>query len=187
MVMPTSGPLSFDNLRGEFGGGYPIYLSQYYAGAGLVRPQVTNMHGAAATVAPNPLYMSSFYGASNADWHTVYNGTMTVKSLVLYGYSRLGTNTGDIADNSANYSGYATIAGINWSNTNELRVQMYGNIGNGGAHAGGGWNWFSVNAQYHFERAAASFSYDSSQNVTNWAWSTTTNHFGGATTPIYFA
>ncbi|MDX5515104.1 hypothetical protein [Stenotrophomonas sp. RG-453] len=62
MALPGSGALSFEAIRAEFGGGYPVYAHQYFRGAGLV-PDV----GANANVPTGGImYLSWFYNAVKA-------------------------------------------------------------------------------------------------------------------------
>ena len=62
MALPGSGPISWEMIRAEFGGGYPIYAHQYYRGAGLV-PDVPANYGVPTS---GPLYASQFYNAVKA-------------------------------------------------------------------------------------------------------------------------
>lgn len=63
MALPSSGPLSWEMIRAEFGGGYPISLSQYYAGGGLVPPGTSGTYGPVPTSGALNAY--NFYGTSN--------------------------------------------------------------------------------------------------------------------------
>lgn len=45
MTLPSSGPLSLADIRGEFGGGTPISINSYYAGGGLVPPGTVGSAG----------------------------------------------------------------------------------------------------------------------------------------------
>lgn len=61
--LQTSGAISLENIRAEFGGGYPIQLSQYYRGGGLV-PNI----GANSNVPTSgAISLSNFYGATAVD------------------------------------------------------------------------------------------------------------------------
>lgn len=62
MALPRSGPISWEMIRAEFGGGYPIYMDQYYRGRGLV-PDVPANYGVPTS---GPIYASQFYGAVKA-------------------------------------------------------------------------------------------------------------------------
>jgi hypothetical protein len=64
MPLPSSGPLSLNDIQTEFGGVNPISLSEYYAGGGLVPPGTTGTFGAVPTVG-NPISIQNFYGTSN--------------------------------------------------------------------------------------------------------------------------
>lgn len=61
MALPGSGTLTLEMIRAEFGGGYPIALSQYYRGGGLVPNTGTN----AAVPTSGAISVSNFYGAAN--------------------------------------------------------------------------------------------------------------------------
>ncbi|MBN4945025.1 hypothetical protein JY432_03075 [Stenotrophomonas maltophilia] len=62
MALPGSGPISWEMIRAEFGGGYPIYADQYYRGRGLV-PDVPANYGVPTS---GPIYASQFYNAVKA-------------------------------------------------------------------------------------------------------------------------
>lgn len=61
MALPTSGPMSLEMIRAEFGGGYPVRLSDYYRGGGLVPNNPAN----AGVPASGAISLSHFYGASD--------------------------------------------------------------------------------------------------------------------------
>lgn len=63
MTLPSSGPLSFSQIQGEFGGSNPISLSEYYAGGGLVPAGTTGTNGAVPSF--GTISVSKFYGTSN--------------------------------------------------------------------------------------------------------------------------
>lgn len=63
MTLPTSGPINFSNLQGEFGGTNPISLSEYYAGGGLVPSGTTGTNGAVPS--SGAINVTIFYGTSN--------------------------------------------------------------------------------------------------------------------------
>ncbi len=56
MALPFSGPLSLEQIRAEFVGGYPISLSQYYRGGGLVTGNNTGVPTSGT------ISISNFYG-----------------------------------------------------------------------------------------------------------------------------
>jgi hypothetical protein len=51
MTLQSSGPISFENIRAEYGMGYPVSLSQYYGKPGMQ--------------SSGPISLSDFYGKSN--------------------------------------------------------------------------------------------------------------------------
>jgi hypothetical protein len=66
---PGLGSLSLSEIQNEFGGGIPISLSEYYAGAGLVNPGTIGYAPpfGSPTVIPSagsPISIGNFYGAS---------------------------------------------------------------------------------------------------------------------------
>ena len=58
MVLPLSGPLSIDDIRGEFGGAGNLPLSDYYRGGGLVPDTPAN----ASIPTSGIIRISDFYG-----------------------------------------------------------------------------------------------------------------------------
>src|SRR6185312_7251189 len=58
MTLPSSGPLSFSALQGEFGGSNPISLSEYYRGGGLV----PNISANSSVPTSGIAHLSNFYG-----------------------------------------------------------------------------------------------------------------------------
>lgn len=60
MPLPTSGQISFGDLRNEFAGGNPVYFSQYYRNAGRVPDYAAN----AGIPTSGTIYLSQFRGAS---------------------------------------------------------------------------------------------------------------------------
>lgn len=62
MALPGSGTLTWDQIRFEFGGGYPIYISDYYRGG----PRVPNIPANAGVPTSGLIAASHFYGASAA-------------------------------------------------------------------------------------------------------------------------
>ena len=62
MPLPTSGPLSLQNIQTEFGGTNPIGLNEYYAGGGLVPAGVTGTNGAVPS--SGVINIFNFYGTA---------------------------------------------------------------------------------------------------------------------------
>lgn len=88
MALPTSGPLSLNDIQGEFGGANPISLSEYYAGGGLVPPGTTGTYGAVPS--SGEISIRNFYGTaatgplsiiiSPSSLYNIFSGTGTVTS-----------------------------------------------------------------------------------------------------------
>ena len=62
MALPTSGIITWEMIRAEFGGGYPIYISQYYRGGG----RVPNTPANANVPTSGSISAWHFYGASGS-------------------------------------------------------------------------------------------------------------------------
>lgn len=62
MVLPTSGPLSLDDIQTEFGGTNPISLNEYYAGGANVPAGTTGTFGAVPS--SGAISIQNFYGTS---------------------------------------------------------------------------------------------------------------------------
>jgi hypothetical protein len=63
MALPSSGPLSINDIAGEFGGSTPHAMSEYYAGGGLVPAGTSGTYGAVPS--SGALSIQNFYGTSN--------------------------------------------------------------------------------------------------------------------------
>lgn len=70
MPLPTSGPLSLQDIQTEFGGSNPIALSEYYAGGGLVPSGTSGIYGPIPS--SGVISMNLFYGSQASspgeDW-----------------------------------------------------------------------------------------------------------------------
>jgi hypothetical protein len=73
MPLPSSGPLSLNDIQTEFGGSNPISLNEYYAGGGLVPAGTTGTNGAVPSSGAISIF--NFYGTSNVVpyWSENYN------------------------------------------------------------------------------------------------------------------
>lgn len=71
MALPGSGTMSWEMIRAEFGGGYPIYISDYYRGG----PRVPNTPANAGVPTSGIIYASQFYNATNYSAVTAGGGT----------------------------------------------------------------------------------------------------------------
>lgn len=67
MPLPSSGPLSLNDIAGEFGGSTPHSLSEYYAGGGLVPSGTTGTNGAVPSSGAISIF--NFYGTSNITYY----------------------------------------------------------------------------------------------------------------------
>jgi hypothetical protein len=63
MPLPSSGPLSLNDIQTEFGGTNPIGMNEYYAGGGLVPAGTTGTFGAVPS--SGALSVQNFYGTAN--------------------------------------------------------------------------------------------------------------------------
>lgn len=64
MTLPTSGPLSLNDIKGEFGGPASPSLGDYYAGGTYVPAGTSGTYGAVPT-AGNPISIRNFYGTTS--------------------------------------------------------------------------------------------------------------------------
>ena len=64
MTLPASGPLSLNDIKGEFGGPTSPSLGDYYAGGTYVPPGTTGTYGAVPS--SGAISIRNFYGTSNA-------------------------------------------------------------------------------------------------------------------------
>ena len=62
MPLPSSGPLSLNDIQGEFGGSNPISLSEYYAGGSFVPAGTTGTYGAVPS--SGAISIRNFYGTT---------------------------------------------------------------------------------------------------------------------------
>ena len=78
MALPSSGPLSLNDIKGEFGPvGSPanVALGDYYAGGGLVAPGTTGTYGAVPS--SGEISIRNFYGTSATPPFTPVTNTYT--------------------------------------------------------------------------------------------------------------
>lgn len=62
MTLPTSGPLSLNDIQTEFGGSNPISLNEYYAGGANVPAGTTGTYGAVPS--SGAISIQNFYGTA---------------------------------------------------------------------------------------------------------------------------
>jgi len=63
MALPSTGPLSLNDIQTEFGGTNPISLSEYYAGGAFVPAGTSGTNGAVPS--SGTISINNFYGTSN--------------------------------------------------------------------------------------------------------------------------
>ena len=74
MTLPTSGPMSLDMIRNEFGGANPVSISNYYSGGPNVRAGTIGTSG--VIPASGAINFGQYRGSSNAFTnHTLVAGT----------------------------------------------------------------------------------------------------------------
>ncbi len=115
MPLPSSGQLSLGDLRNEFGGGNPVYMSQMYRGAGLVpnTPQNANIPTSGT------IYLSQFYGASAAQ-----STPLSVSAPNVYQQINSGTATGSSVATPSGGSG--SYPSITWTNNSTATMSVSG-------------------------------------------------------------
>ena len=64
MTLPASGTLTMDMIRAEFGGSYPIVMSEYYAGGPRVVAGTTGTYGPVPS--SGTISFANFYGVQKA-------------------------------------------------------------------------------------------------------------------------
>ncbi len=62
MTLPSSGPISLQDIANEFGGSHPLSMSNYYAGGPHVPSGATGTNGPVPT--SGPLTLTNFYGTT---------------------------------------------------------------------------------------------------------------------------
>jgi hypothetical protein len=182
MTLPSSGVMTLDMIRNEFGGGNPVYISNYYAGGPYVPAGAVGVNGPIPT--GGLIYFSHFYGATKLlSSHTV--GVASVGGNG-WGYSKSIDRTqtwGSINPNTFPPIGNVLIVACYWySAGNQLLFSIDGLQGNGG------WTSININGTV-LNRLSASFSQYTgpSPTFTQWVWSGTGNPFGtGGNVPVTF-
>jgi hypothetical protein len=109
MPLPTSGPLSLNDIQTEFGGTNPISLSEYYAGGANVPAGTTGTFGAVPS--SGTISIQNFYGTSKIVYRLdsdVYLDTALspTDARVVFSVNSNGTvlATGDTAGTLASYN-----------------------------------------------------------------------------------
>ncbi len=126
MTLPSSGPLSLQDIATEFGQSHPIPLSAYYAGGGIVTSGATGTNGAVPSSGAISIF--NFYGVSaviETQRITVGNYNDGVSNN-LWGYD--GGVTGSIAPGSSTIYAGSTWGQISWSNNDPFNNATPGSI-----------------------------------------------------------
>ena len=103
MAIPSSGPLSLDDIQTEFGGTNPIDLSEYYAGGANVPPGTTGDSGPIPT--SGEIAVGEFYGSSNRVPIVISNTGTTLRANIYTLASADPTYSAGITDVVYNNSG----------------------------------------------------------------------------------
>jgi len=142
-TVPTTGPVTWDYIRFVFGGGYPIYASQYYRGGGLV-PNIPANYGVPTS---GTLYASQFRGATNyvnvsgsvsggsVSYNNGLSGTPTTRVMSTTATASASGGTGSYTytwsiTGSSNISGTPSISGSGASVTVQAtaRINLIGTV-----------------------------------------------------------
>lgn len=97
MALPSSGTITIDQIRTEFGGSTPVSISQYYRGGGLV-PDVTVNNSVPIS---GTISFSNFWGASNVNY---------VPAAV--NWANISSSTADGSGNNTGSNAAQTITGV---------------------------------------------------------------------------
>jgi hypothetical protein len=111
MAIPSSGPLSLDDIQTEFGGTNPIDLSEYYAGGANVPPGATGDSGPIPT--SGEIAVGEFYGSTARVPIVINNTTTTLRADIYALASADPTYSAGITDVVYNNSGtlYSDVTG----------------------------------------------------------------------------
>ena len=165
MTLPSSGALSINDIKGEFGGPASTALSNYYAGGTYVPSGTSGTNGPVPT-SGNPIDINVFHGTSAAESHTLTAGFTADKFFTYSGFQ-----TGVIGSFSPSTSaklGGATVTICEWVSSNIIQFVINANV------AQSAFTTLTVpGASY----ATASASYTSGGGSTSWQWSESTNRF----------
>jgi hypothetical protein len=100
MTLPTSGPLSLNDIQTEFGGANPIGINEYYAGGSLVPAGTSGTYGAVPS--SGAISIQNFYGTASVTYPYVEN--------VFASYAYTGTGASQTIT-----TGVDTLNGFNYS------------------------------------------------------------------------
>ena len=146
MPLPSSGPLSLNDIQTEFGGTNPIGMNEYYAGGGLVPAGTTGTFGAVPS--SGALSIQNFYGTANYIpvyieelFSTfLYNGASATQTIVnginlsgngglLFAKGRSGTNSYPYWIDSARGVQFELASNFTAGQTNQSLVTSFNSNG----------------------------------------------------------
>lgn len=114
MPLPTSGYITLEMIRNEFGGGNPVYLNQYYRNGG----RVPNIPENAGIPTGGTIYLSQFYGARAQG-----QSPLSVTAPDVFNQVNNGTASGtSVASGSGGAGGYT----YTWSNSSGATMRTNG-------------------------------------------------------------
>ena len=182
MALQTSGNMiSLNDIHIEAGGttGTPVSINDSDL-RGLTAASGYTINGTSGTA----IEFGDFYGASGIvilDTQTVTVGTIAANQYVgaQYGWTDFTSpNTGSVSDGTSNiYSGAAVRTLLYFDLNADNKYFSYVNTGNSGNT---GWTTLTVNGS-SYQRSAATYSYNSSNNYSRWEWSTNSTNPMGTT------
>lgn len=152
MALPSSGPLSLNDIAGEFGGSTPHSLSEYYAGGGLVPAGTSGTYGAVPS--SGTISIQNFYGTSNVVYwinNAAYNSGTGYISLAADDTIYVGTSTSFAIKYSADGASYSWLIFLNSQQylyydakvTSAGELLCAGTEGLGKLNTSGGNSWFN--------------------------------------------
>ncbi len=171
MTLPSSGYMSLDMIRNEFGGGNPVWLSNYYAGGPYVPAGAVGANGPI----PSSGYISvwHFYGATKLfDTQTINVGFKQASpSNRFYGFT-VDYGVGSISDGTCNFCGGAPYR--EFAYFTQANNQNYFYFSVEGSFDRGAWTYVDVGGMIYYNSNA---SYFQSGGRTYWQWPPGPNPF----------
>lgn len=164
MTLPSSGPMTLEMIRVEFGGGHPIQLSNYYAGGPYVPPGTSGVNGPIPSGGGISLW--HFYGATKGiSIHNLVaaNGLGRFDGYNNYG----GLVMGSFSPVGLPFFGGAACVTLYQDNAGPSNV-VFAVAGN---QPNSNWNTFTISGMPTvFQRALASYMQSGPPAVTSWTW-----------------
>lgn len=164
MTLPSSGALSLNDIKGEFGGPTSPSLHDYYAGGAYVPSGTSGTNGPVPT--SGQIDINVFHGTSAAENHTLTAGVTSDKLFSYYGFQ-----TGIIGAFSPGTSakiGGNTVNICEWVSSNVILFQVNAIVLQSA---------FTTLTVPGASYATASATFSSGSGVSTWQWSESTNRF----------